>query len=98
MLRDRFYATYRAVVKGEYIDPETMISLSSNISNMEQLRAEVCRIPRKHNGNGMIQIMTKQEMWTKHKIPSPNMADALMMSMAVVPINETINIDFASEW
>jgi len=98
MLRDRFYATYRAVVKNEYIDPESMISLSSSIPNIEQLRAEVCRIPRKHNGNGMIQIMTKQEMWTKHKIPSPNMADALMMSMSVTPIIQTIDLSSVSEW
>ena len=98
MLRDRFYATYRSVVKGEYIDPDIMISLSSNIQNMAQLRTEVCRIPRKHNGNGMIQIMTKQEMWTKHKIPSPNMADALMMSMAVVSVEEPTSLNFSSEW
>ena len=86
MLRDRFYATYRAVVKGEYIDPDIMISISSSIENIEQLRAEVCRIPRKHNPNGMIQIMSKQEMWNKHKIASPNMADALMMSFAYVNV------------
>lgn len=98
MLRDRFYATYRAVEKKEYLDPDTMISLSSGISNLEQLRAEVCRIPRKHNGNGMIQIMTKQEMWSKHKIPSPNMADALMMSMAVVNVSQHESINFNSEW
>ena len=98
MLRDRFYATYRAVIKNEYIDPDTMISLSSDIANIDQLRAEVCRIPRKHNGNGMIQIMTKVEMWSKHKIPSPNMADALMMSMAVVDNFAVQSIDFNSEW
>jgi len=98
MLRDRFYATYRAVVKGEYIDPDIMISLSSDIKNMAQLRTEVCRIPRKHNGNGMIQIMTKEEMWTKHKIPSPNMADALMMSMAVVNVEQPTSLNFSSEW
>lgn len=98
MLRDRFYATYRSVVKNEYIDPDIMISLSSSIPNLEQLRAEVCRIPRKHNGNGMIQIMTKLEMWTKHKIPSPNMADSLMMSMAVVPTTNTVSLNFTSEF
>ena len=86
MLRDRFYATYRAIEKKEYIDPDTMISISSSIDNIEQLRAEVCRIPTKHNPNGLIQIMSKVEMWNKHKIASPNMADALMMSMAAVTV------------
>lgn len=80
-LRDRFYNTWRAVEKGEYVNPDDMISLSSDIESMAKLRAEVCRIPRKRNGNGLIQIMTKDEMKSKLKIKSPNMADALMMSM-----------------
>lgn len=79
-LRDRFYNTYRAVEKGEYIDPDQMISLSSEIPFLEKLRSEVCRIPKKPNGNGLIQIMNKEEM-KRLKIPSPNMADSLMMSM-----------------
>lgn len=80
-LRDRFHKTYRAVEKKEYIDPDQLISISSKIENLQQLRAEVCRIPRKPNGNGLIQIMTKQEMKLKHQIESPNMADCLAMSL-----------------
>jgi len=81
-LRDRFYNTYRAVVRGEYIDPDQMISLSTDgIENIDKLRSEVCRIPLKPNNNGYIQIMSKIEMKAL-KIPSPNMADALMMSFA----------------
>ncbi len=85
-LRDRFYNAYQAVEKGVYIDPDEMISLSSDISNMSALRAEVCRIPRKPNGTGLIQIMSKEEMARqKPPIPSPNMADSLMMSEAIPP-------------
>ena len=81
-LRDRMYATYRAVNNGEYIDPDNMISLSSEIASIDQLRSEVCRIPIKRNNNGKIQIMSKLEMSKKpYQLPSPNMADALMMSM-----------------
>jgi phage terminase large subunit len=81
-LRDRFYATYRAVVHGEYTDPDMMISLcSEGVENMDKLRSEVCRVPLKNNNNGYIQIMSKIEM-KAIKIPSPNMADALMMSFA----------------
>jgi len=89
-LRDRFYNTWLAVTKGEYIDPDEMISLSSGIECMAQLRAEVCRIPKKQNGNGLIQIMSKPEMWSKHQIKSPNLADSLMMSI--------ITPDLASGW
>ena len=81
-LRDRFYSTYRAVVRGEYISPDEMISLSGDIEDIDQLRAEVCRIPLKRNNNGKIQIMSKLDMSKKpYELPSPNMADALMMCM-----------------
>ncbi|MCK5600580.1 phage terminase large subunit [Candidatus Pacearchaeota archaeon] len=79
-LADRFYDTYRAVVKGEYIDPDTMISLSSEIKDMAGLRSEVCRIPLKDNGSGLIQILSKPEM-KKLSIISPNRSDCLMMLM-----------------
>ncbi len=98
MLRDRFYNTYLAVVKDEYVDPDQMISLSSDISNMSALRAEVCRIPRKPNGIGLIQIMNKEEMARqKPPLPSPNMADSLMMSEAIPPPQQAVTpLKFAS--
>lgn len=89
-LRDRFYNTYRAVVKGEYIDPDQMISIPSSLEAIDQIRAEICRIPRKKNTNGYIQIMSKQDM-LKEGIASPNMADALMMTM--IPGNN-IDLDY----
>lgn len=80
-LADRFYSTYRCVVKGEYIDPDLMISLDSDgIEDMEGLRSQVCRIPRKANPNGLIQIMSKQDM-KKLEIDSPNETDSIMMSL-----------------
>ena len=86
-LRNRFYNTYRCVVLGEYVDPETMISLSSEgISNMDQLRSEICRIPLKKNPNGYIQIMSKDQMWLEYEIPSPNLADSVMMTMPAPPV------------
>jgi phage terminase large subunit len=81
-LRSRFEATHRAVSKGQYIDPDEMISLSSSIDKLDQLRSEVCRIPLKRTNSGKIQIMSKIEMAKKpYEIPSPNMGDALMMAM-----------------
>ena len=53
------------MVKGEYINPAEMISLSSEIKCMDQLRAEVCRIPLKPNSSGKIQILSKVEMAKK---------------------------------
>jgi phage terminase large subunit len=80
-LTDRFYNTYRCVEKGEYVDPEDMISLNSDgIENITALRSEICRIPRKLNNNGLYQIMSKQDM-AKLGIKSPNMSDSVMMTM-----------------
>jgi len=82
-LRDRFFNSYRAIEKKEYINPDELISVSSGISNIEQFRSELCRIPKKNNANGFIQIMNKEEMKRMYKIESPNMADSAMMSMLI---------------
>jgi len=85
--RDRCFNTYLAVEKGKYVDPDEMISISSDIGCMDQFRSEVCRIPRKHNPNGYIQIMTKKEM-KQLKIESPNLFDSAMMAMEIpVPVH-----------
>lgn len=90
LLRDRFYNTYRAVIKGEYIDPDTMISISSaGVKDMDLLKDEICRIPLKQNPNGFIQIMNKQDM-KKLDIESPNMADSVMMLMAPPKIKQAV--------
>lgn len=81
MLRDRMFRTWLAVEKNERIvNPDELISFSSDISELQSLRSELCRIPRKHNGSGRIQLLSKPDM-KKLGIASPNMADAVMMSM-----------------
>jgi len=82
-LRDRFYNTYRRVVKGDgEILTDSMISISSDIECLQKMRSELCRIPLKNSGTGLIQIMAKDEMKSKLKIESPNLADCAMMSEA----------------
>jgi len=95
-LRDKFFNTYKAVVKGEYVNPDDMISLSSDIECLDQLRAEVCRIPLKRNNNGKIQIMSKLEMSKKpYELPSPNMADSLAISCYVPSVESApVSINF----
>lgn len=80
-LANRCYNTYRCVVKGEYVDPDEMISFDSDgIDNLSGLRSEMCRIPKKDNPNGLIQIMNKKEMKSLD-IDSPNDADSVMMGL-----------------
>lgn len=78
-LANRFYNTYLAVEKKQYIDPDTIISISSSVKLLDKLRSEVCRIPRVPNGAGKIQIMSKPDMNKKHDIASPGMFDCLTM-------------------
>lgn len=85
LLRDRFEKTYRAVVNREYIDPDELISLSSEIKDLPQLKSELVRQQRKRvSSSRLIQLVSKEEMRTDG-IPSPNMADAVVMCFANPP-------------
>lgn len=98
-LRDRVYNTYLAVTTREYMDPDCMISFSSEIDLLPLLRSELCRIPRKPNNNGFILLYTKHEMKNRLKIASPNLADCVMMSIVLPDENPIIgNLEFASLW
>jgi len=89
-LANRFYNTYKCVVRGEYVDPDEMISIDSDgVESIDTLRSECCRVPRKKNNTGLIQIMSKQEM-KSNGIESPNMFDSLMMNMFRPPIVEAV--------
>lgn len=93
-LRDRVFLTYLAVRDGKYTDPSKLISFSSEIPILATMRAEICRIPRKPNGQGKIQIMSKPEM-QKEGIDSPNVGDCVMMcGDAKVPMLEPVEINF----
>ena len=87
-LRDRMFKTYLAVEKGRYINPEELISFDGGIKELAQLRSEVCRIPRKYVAGGKIQLYSKPEMKSKFGIESPNLADALMMCMSEVAVDD----------
>lgn len=102
-LKDRIYNTYRCVERGEYVAPEEMISFNlEGIENPVSLRAQICRIPTKPNGNGLIQILNKIEM-KKLDIPSPNDADSVMMTLfmpaeTVVMPEENYNYGGDGSW
>jgi phage terminase large subunit len=83
-LRDRFEKTYLAVDKQHYIDPDELISISSSIKDLSQLKSELCRVKRKRGVNSLIQLESKSEMTGA----SPNMADALVMCFANKPIRK----------
>ncbi len=94
-LRDRIFRTYLAVRDGKYTDPSQLISFSSEMKILPILRTELGRIPRKANGQGKIQIMSKDEM-KREGIDSPNLGDCAMMAEdAESPIVQTKPINFS---
>ena len=84
MLRDRMYNTHLAVTKRIFTPVEKMISFSSKMTEIRTMRSEICRIPRKKNTAGLIQIMSKDDMAKIH-ISSPNLADCASMSLHTPP-------------
>lgn len=82
-LRRRIFKTYMAVVHNKYHNPDELLSFNSDIKALPQLRSELCNMPIKPNANGLFELYTKQEMKTKFKFKSPNLADPVMMLMRV---------------
>lgn len=61
-LRLRFERTYEAVVKGIKHDTDTLISISSDLDELEELKEELSQPIYKHNtGNGKIMLVKKTE-------------------------------------
>ncbi|WP_338564098.1 PBSX family phage terminase large subunit [Erwinia sp. E_sp_B04_7] len=87
-VRDRFYKTWRSIEARkadpnctlEY-SPDELISLSSDIQKLEYLKAELSRPWVDYDGNGKVKVESKKDM-KKRGIPSPNMADSLIMAFA----------------
>lgn len=79
-LRDRFEATYNAIEKGIYTNPDDLISVSSEISCLPLLKNEAIKVRRQLRNVSYIQVMEKAEMLRKYGIKSPNVFDALVMS------------------
>ena len=92
ILRNRVYNTYMAVVHGrKVVDESELISFSSKIDCWTQLRAELSRLPLVDNNNGYIQIMSKKDMIKPPlSIPSPNLADSVMMTMDTPPVTNKV--------
>lgn len=81
LVRQRFYNTWRAIEHGEIFPDDQLISLSSELKNLEYLKAELSRPRVDYDGNGRVKVESKKDM-KKRGIPSPNMADSLIMAFA----------------
>lgn len=75
---DRFRNTYNAVTKGEKFNPDDLISISSEIKDLEQLKIELSTPRKRTSKRGLDMVETKDEL-KKRGIMSPNKADSFIM-------------------
>jgi phage terminase large subunit len=76
-LRIRFQKTYRAVIEGHPFEPDEIISLSPQISNIQKLITELSQPTWSLNGAGKILIDKAPD-----GVKSPNLADSVMIQFA----------------
>lgn len=92
MVADRFRNTYNAVRKGEEYPDDQLISICSDTPNLDQLIDELATPKRDYDNNGKVKVESKKDLAKANReggpIPSPNLADALIMAFApgVVPL------------
>ncbi len=99
-LAERFENTYKAVVRGEYIDPEDLISISTTCEHLDLLKSELTSIRRKAGlGKSFIQIESKLDM-KKRGVQSPNLSDSLSYAFAnpTGMVDDVPEIIFRSQW
>jgi phage terminase large subunit len=87
LLADRFRNTFNAVTNGQTFAEDEVISLSSDLPFLELLIDELSTPQRDYDTNGKVKVESKKDL-AKREIPSPNLADALVMIYApgIVPM------------
>lgn len=96
MLADRFRKTYEYRVALEAGKPlpnyrtDEMISICSSVKNLTQLLIELSLPLRDTDANGRVKVESKKDL-AKRSVPSPNIADAVVMAYAPVTSGLKIN-------
>lgn len=76
---DRCKETYNAVIHNKEYDEDNIISISSDCKYIDQLIIELSSPKKDISKRGLIKVESKDDM-KKRGIPSPNIADAFIMS------------------
>jgi phage terminase large subunit len=88
----RFRNTYNAVHKGLKFESHQLISISSDVSNLQQLKDELSTPRKDYSDSGKVMVESKKKL-AKRNIKSPNLADAFVMALAP---KESESLDFLS--
>lgn len=90
-LADRFLNTYNAVYKGMTYKTEDMISISSDIAYLNELKEELSSPRSSISGLGKDIVESKESM-AKRGIKSPNLADAFIMAAFGNPTKSSVGV------
>ncbi len=75
---DRLRNTYNAINKGMVYNASELISISSDIKDIEALKTELCSPHKDYSKRGLDMVESKKDL-AKRGIASPNKADAFIM-------------------
>jgi phage terminase large subunit len=92
---DRLRNTFNAVRKGMKYEASDLISISSDIKEIESLKTELCSPRKDYSKRGLDMVESKKDL-AKRGIASPNKADAFIMGACphLVKLNRArLNID-----
>ena len=80
-IADRFRNTYNAVTKGEIFPADELISVSSDMPNLDNLITQLSTPKRDFAKDGRVKVESKEDL-EKRGVDSPNDADAFVMAFA----------------
>jgi len=80
---DMFKATYNAVVNGDAIEPDMIISIASDMKHKDQLITELSTPKKDFDNHGRVKVESKKDL-AKRGVKSPNIADSFIMAFADV--------------
>ena len=78
---DRLRNTWDAITNGAEYDPADLITIDSEIDNLEQLITELSTPKKDYNNADKIKVESKKDL-LKREVNSPDLADAFIMAFA----------------
>lgn len=86
LVADRFRNTYNAVRNGQTFDEDQMISISSDMPDLDLLIDELSTPKRDYDNTGKVKVESKKDLANPRRpggaVASPNRADAFVMAFA----------------
>ena len=86
---DRLRNTWDAVTNGAQYDPADLISISSQVKDLQKLITELSTPKKDYDNTDKIKVESKKDL-LKREVPSPDLADAFIMAFAPVSCSRGI--------